>query len=53
VAENLAVAELVTLQIPLGASGKEVIATRVSRQMGTQYGFQLTAFSAEQRLGFR
>ena len=49
VAENLVIGELVTLQIPLGASGKEVIAAKVSRQVGTQYGFQFTALSAEQR----
>jgi len=50
VAENLMVGELVTLQIPLGVSGKEVIAAKVSRQVGTQYGFQFTALSAEQRI---
>lgn len=50
VAENLVIGELVTLQIPLGVSGKEVIAAKVSRQLGTQYGFQFTALSAEQRL---
>jgi hypothetical protein len=53
VAESLVIGELVTLQIPLGASGKEVIAAKVSRQIGTQYGFQFTALSAEQRLGIR
>jgi hypothetical protein len=52
-AENLVIGELVTLQIPLGASGKEVIAAKVSRQVGTQYGFQFTALSAEQRLGIQ
>jgi len=49
VAENLVLGELVTLQIPLGISGKEVIAAKVSRRLGTQYGFQFTALSAEQR----
>ena len=53
VAENLAIGELVTLQIPLGVSGKEVIAAKVSRHVGTQYGFQFTALSAEQRLGIQ
>ena len=54
VAENLVIGELVTLQIPLAASGKEVmIAAKVSRQVGTQYGFQFTALSAEQRLGIQ
>jgi hypothetical protein len=50
VAENLVIGELVTLQIPIGVSGKEVIAAKVSRQLGTEYGFQFTALSAEQRL---
>jgi len=53
VAENLVIGELVTLQIPLGTSGKEVIGAKVSRQVGTQYGFQFTALSAEQRLGIQ
>jgi hypothetical protein len=53
VAENLVIGELVTLQIPIGASGKEVIAAKVSCQVGTQYGFQFTALSAEQRLGIQ
>jgi PilZ domain len=53
VAENLVIGELVTLQIPLGISGKEVIAAKVSRQLGTQYGFQFTALSAEQRAGIQ
>jgi hypothetical protein len=53
VAENLLIGELVTLRIPLGASGKAVIAAKVSRQVGTQYGFQFTALSAEQRLGIQ
>lgn len=35
-AENLVIGELVTLQIPLGVSGKEVIAAKVSRRLGTQ-----------------
>jgi len=49
VAENLLVGELVTLQIPLGTFGKAEIAAKVTRQVGTQYGFQFTALSAEQR----
>jgi hypothetical protein len=52
-AENLVISELVTLQIQLGVSGKEVIAAKVSRQVGTQYGFQFTALSAEQRFGIQ
>jgi len=53
VAEKLVIGELVTVQIPLGVSGKEVIAAKVSRQVGTQYGFQFTALSTEQRLGIQ
>jgi len=53
VAENLEIGESVTLQIPLGISGKEVIAAKVARQLGTQYGFQFTALSAEQRLAIQ
>ena len=53
IAENLVVGEPVTLQIPLGISGNEVIPAKVTRQLGTQYGFQFTALSAEQRLGIQ
>ena len=49
VAERLELGELVTLQVPLGDSGKETIAAKVARQLGTQYGFQFTAMSAKQR----
>ena len=51
VAENLVVGELVRLEIPLGTLGRQHIAAKVVRQVGTQYGFQFTALSAEQRLG--
>jgi hypothetical protein len=53
VAENLLIGELVTLQVSLGGSAREVIGAKVSRQVGTQYGFQFTALSAEQRLGIQ
>jgi len=53
VAESLVIGELVELQIPLTVSGKEVIAAKVSRQVGTQYGFQFTALSTEQRLSIQ
>lgn len=53
VAKDLAIGELVTIQIELGTSGKEAIAARVVRQVGTQYGFQFTALSPEQRLGIQ
>ena len=53
VAENLVIGELVTLQVPLGVSGSEMITAKVARQLGTQYGFQFTALSVEQRLGIQ
>jgi len=53
VAEELVVGELVSLEIPLPPSGKEVIPAKVARQLGTQYGFQFTAVSASQRSGIR
>jgi hypothetical protein len=53
VAEGLVVGEAVSLEIPLPASGKEVIPAKVTRQLGTQYGFQFTALSAEQRSSIR
>ena len=52
VAEDLLIGELVTLQVEL-ASGKEALAAKVVRQVGTQYGFQFTALSPEQRLGIQ
>jgi len=53
VAQGLVVGESVSLEIPLSASGKQVIPAKVTRQLGTQYGFQFTALSAEQRLGIQ
>ena len=53
VAENLMIGELVTLRVQFGISGKELIAAKVARQVGTQYGFQFTALSAKQRLGIQ
>ena len=53
VADNLVIGELVTRQIPMGASGEEVIAAKVSCRVGKQYGFQFTALSTEQRLGIQ
>lgn len=48
-AEALALGELVTLEIPLSDSGQITIPSKVSRALGTEYGFQFTALSAEQR----
>jgi hypothetical protein len=53
VADDLVIGELVTLQIPLGSSGKEVIHAKVAHRLGTQYGFQFTAVSTEQRVGIQ
>jgi len=53
VAEELVVGESVSLEIPLPPSGKETIPAKVARQLGTQYGFQFTALSAQQRSGIR
>ena len=53
VAQELVVGESVSLEIPLSASGKEVIPAKVTRLLGTQYGFQFSALSAEQRSSIR
>jgi len=53
IAQGLVVGESVSLEIPLSGSGKQVIAAVVSRQLGTLYGFQFTALSAEQRSSIR
>jgi len=49
VAEPLILGELVTLDVPMGDSDKQTIPARVSRALGTEYGFQFTALSTEQR----
>ncbi len=49
VAEVLNLGELVTLEIPLSDSDKQAIPAKVSRALGTEYGFQFTALSPEQR----
>ncbi len=49
VAEPLILGELVTLEIPLPNSHKHAIPSIVVRALGTEYGFQFTALSAEQR----
>jgi hypothetical protein len=53
VAQALALGELVTLEIPLSGSGLPVIPAKVVRALGTEYGFQFTALSAEQRMQIR
>ena len=49
VARELILGELVTLEIPLAHSAKLMVPAKVARCLGTQYGFQFTALSAEQR----
>jgi hypothetical protein len=53
VAEALIPGELVMLEIPLPDSVKQVIPAKVVRALGTEYGFQFTALSAEQRRQIR
>jgi hypothetical protein len=53
VAQALVLGELVTLEIPLPDSDKQVIPAKVARVLGTEYGFQFTALSAEQRTRIR
>ncbi len=49
VADALTLGESVTVEIPLPDSEKQVIPAKVVRSLGTEYGFQFTALSAEQR----
>jgi hypothetical protein len=53
VAEALTLDELVTLEVPLLDSDKQAIPARVVRALGTEYGFQFTALSSEQRRQIR
>jgi hypothetical protein len=53
VAEALTLDELVTLEVPLPDSDKQSIPAKVVRTLGTEYGFQFTALSAEQRRQIR
>ena len=48
VAEELVIGETVRLSLSL-PTGKGEIPARVARQLGTQYGFQFTALSKEER----
>ena len=52
-AQALVLGEFVTLEIPLPDSDKQVIPAKVARALGTEYGFQFTALSAEQRKRIR
>ena len=53
VAEALILSESVTLEIPQPDCDKQVIPAKVVRALGTEYGFQFTALSAEQRRQIR
>jgi len=53
VAQALALGEFVTLETPLPGSGLPVIPAKVVCALGTEYGFQFTALSAEQRMQIR
>lgn len=53
VAQVLTLGESVTLEIPFSASERHVIPAKVVRALGTEYGFQFTALSAEQRRQIR
>jgi PilZ domain len=53
VAEALILSESVTLEIPLPDCDKQVIPAKVVRALGTEYGFQFTALSADQRSQIR
>ncbi len=53
VADALIPGESVTLEIPVPDCGKQVIPAKVVRALGTEYGFQFTALSADQRRQIR
>jgi hypothetical protein len=53
VAQGLVLGEVVSLEIPLPNAGKQVVPATVVRTLGTEYGFQFTALSAEQRAQIR
>jgi hypothetical protein len=53
VARELMVGELVLLELPLSPSNEITIPAKVARSLGTQYGFQFTALSGEQRAAIR
>jgi hypothetical protein len=49
VADHLEQGESVVFEIPLSDIDKQVIPAKVVRSLGTDYGFEFTALSAEQR----
>ncbi len=46
---QLIVGEVATLRIPLPDEGELVIPAKITRNFGTEYGFQFTALSRQQR----
>ena len=49
VGTELRVGELATLRVPLHAELELVVPATITRSLGTEYGFQFTALSREQR----
>jgi hypothetical protein len=49
VAFRLGLNENVTLEVPLALSAKLMLPAKVTRSLGTEYGFRFTALSAAQR----
>ena len=49
VADSLSPGESVTFELALSDHAKQIIPAKVMRALGTDYGFQFTALSAEQR----
>jgi len=49
VADSLLLGESVSFELALSDTGYQVIPAKVMRALGTDYGFQFTALSAEQR----
>lgn len=49
VADSLLLGESVTFELALSDASNQVIPAKVMRALGTDYGFQFTALSAEQR----
>jgi PilZ domain len=53
VADSLVNGESVVFEIPLSDIDKQVIPAKVVRSLGTDYGFEFTALSAEQRARYK
>ena len=53
VGQNLTLGESVTLEIPIPGRTKLFLPAKVTRSLGTQYGFRFTALTAEQRIAIQ